>query len=200
MELFFVSSNQHKIREFQEIFAQSPIEIKLITLLDHPTWQIEVAETGHTYEENALLKTQAYRPFTNLPIIADDSGVEAAALPGLLGVHSARWVDGDDRDRLLALLDQLKNKSDRRLSYHCTICLSQVKQKPLFFSGTWSGTAALVPSGEQGFGYDPIFIPNGFEKTFSELGDDVKNSLSHRRQAIDKLLAYLALQNSLVTD
>lgn len=192
MQLFFVSSNRHKIREVQEIFSQMGKNFQLITLLDHPDWEKEVKETGSTYQENALLKAQAYRLQTTLPIIADDSGVEVAAFPGLLGVHSARWYPGSDHDRALALLEKLKNQPNRQITYHCTICLlTPEKNQPRFFSGDMNGTINHQPSTNAGFGYDPIVIPTGYDKTLSELGDDVKNQFSHRRQAIEKLVAYL---------
>ena len=192
MQLFFVSSNRHKIREFQEIFSLLGKNFSLLTLLDHPEWEKAVAETGTTYQENALLKAQAYRQLTDLPIIADDSGVEVAAFPGLLGVNSARWFPGSDHDRAFALLEKLKNQTNREITYHCTICLLMPeKNQPRFFSGQVKATVTDKPSTNSGFGYDPIVIPIGYDQTFSELGDDIKNKFSHRRQAIEKLLAYL---------
>ncbi len=192
MELFFVSSNQHKIREFRQIFHELGDQHSLITLADHPEWEIEVAENGHTYQDNALLKAQAYQKRVHYPIIADDSGVEVAAFPGLLGLHSARWYPGTDHDRTLALLQKMQSSSDRRLTYHCTICLLPPNQSPQFFTGDLEGVAALKPSHVQGFGYDPIFIPHGYQETFNQLGQNVKNTFSHRRQAIEKLFAYLS--------
>lgn len=192
MQLFFVSSNRHKIREFREIFSTLGKNFSLVTLLDHPEWEKEVEETGSTYQENALLKAQAYRQQTALPIIADDSGVEVAAFPGLLGVHSARWFPGSDHDRAFALLEKLKNQTNRQITYNCTICLLMPeKNQPQFFSGQVKATVTNKPSTNSGFGYDPIVIPVGYDKTFSELGDDIKNKFSHRRQAIEKLVVFL---------
>lgn len=191
MKLFFVSSNRHKIKEIKSILVNLDPNIELVTLLDYPELEQNVDETGGSYHENALIKARAYQSLVSYPVIADDSGIEVAAFPHLLGIHSARWVSGSDRDRLNALLDKLKTQQNRQLAYHCTICLLLPSQPAQFFDGIWPGQAALAPSGSGGFGYDPIFIPDGFNQPLGELGDELKNKHSHRYQALAKLAAAL---------
>ena len=191
MQLFFASSNKHKIRELQELYSSTTINLELLTLLDHPEWQTEIDETGNSYQENALLKAQAYQKISHLPTLADDSGLEIDALPGLLGIKSARWVAGSDHDRALALLDRLRNEKNRAGHYTCVLCFLPMGEAPIFFTGICAGTIALKASHTKGFGYDPIFIPDGYEQTFTTLGEELKNKLSHRHQAFEELIQYL---------
>ncbi len=193
--LFFASSNQDKIQEIKTILHSQLPTIKLLTLQEKPELTHAVAETGETYQANALLKAQSYQSLIDLPIITDDSGMEIAAFPKLLGVHSARWHSGTQVEKNLAVLTKLKNLKDRRLSYHCIICLLMPHQSPVFFTGSCHGQAAFKPSSQTGFGYDPIFIPDGYQQTLTELGSTIKNKLSHRRQALDQLVAYLSQAN-----
>lgn len=190
--IFFASSNRHKIAEMKELFAKVLPKVKLLSALDMDIAELEVAETGSSYQENALLKAQAYLPLVNpLPVLADDSGVEAAALSGLLGINSHRFFAGSDYQRCLHLLSLLKDKSDRRLTYHATLCYLAAGKKPFFASGTLEGTASFAPSAQDAFGYDSVMIPQGYQQTLSELGSQVKNNISHRARALQVLATYL---------
>jgi XTP/dITP diphosphohydrolase len=190
--VFLATSNHHKISEFRTILGQLCPHLSLLTLLDHPDLELAVAENGDTYATNALLKAQAYATRTPHPVIADDSGMTVAAFPQLLGVHSHRWHSGSDHDRVLALLQLLASTTDRRLTYQATICYLAPAHQPQFFSGALTGHAATHPEHTSGFGYDPIFIPTGYDQTLSALGPQIKNRISHRRQAISHLATYLA--------
>lgn len=190
-KLFFASSNQHKIDEIEQLLAASKLPWQLITLRDLPELAIEVVETGDSYQANALQKAQAYAQLVTMPVLTDDSGVEAAAFPDLMGIRSARWFPGSDQDRCLALLERLRTQKDRTLTYHCVLCFLQLGQPPQFFTGELNGQAAHTLSGQAGFGYDPLMIPDGYTQTFAELGQEVKNEISHRRQALDKLVTFL---------
>lgn len=194
MKLFFASSNRNKIEELQGILKREQLPLQLVTLLDYPKWEIEVEESGKTYEENALLKAQAYQKLTDLPILTDDSGLEVDVFPGLLGVHTNRWHPGDANEKNLALLKKLGPEKNRACHYNCTLCLLEKGREPIFFTGICGGKIASQASQAHGFGYDPIFIPNGYKKTFATLGKNVKNKISHRRQAIDQLSDFLHQQ------
>ncbi len=192
MKLLFVSNNQHKIAEVEAILGYLYPDCQLLTLKDFPQLNEEIAETGASYQENALIKAQACRHLTNLPIIADDSGVEVEAFPQLLGIHSARWLTGSSFDRAMGLLKKLEGEKNRTLIYHCWICLLLKDKEPQYFHGQLPGQAALdYQKGISGFGYDPIFIPDGQTKRLSQLPQTVKNKISHRRQALEKTIAYL---------
>ncbi len=190
-QLFLASSNRHKLRELSEILKQSQTDWQVLSLLDHPEWEQKVAETGTTYQENAYLKAEAYVKIAQMPVLADDSGVDVLALPRLLGVKSARWHSGDDQERTQALLDKLENQTDRTLIYHCVLCWLTPQGQKHYFTGELKGQAAKQPRGSQNFGYDPIFIPDGYQKTLGELGPEIKNQISHRHQALEKLLKFL---------
>ena len=129
--IFFASSNQHKIAEMRELFAVFLPKYQLLSIADLHLSALAVKETGKTYQENALLKAQAYLPLvTPLPVLADDSGVEAAALPGLLGIKSHRFYPGSDYQRCAHLLSLLKDKSDRRLIYQAVLCYLSPREQP----------------------------------------------------------------------
>ncbi len=199
MPLLFASQNAGKIAEAQRIFVNS--NYQLITL-DQKSWfdqqgikipdDFVVVEAGSTFRENALLKAQAYHQLTQLPCIADDSGLLLAAFPNFPGVNSNRWFNGSDAERNLALLEKLAKVENRRAKFQTVLCLFAFKQEPLFFSGEINGTIAFSSLGHKGFGYDPIFIPDGYQKTFAQLGIKVKNTISHRALAWQSLFNYLA--------
>ncbi|HNV44853.1 RdgB/HAM1 family non-canonical purine NTP pyrophosphatase [Candidatus Woesebacteria bacterium] len=198
MQLLFVSQNAGKIAEAQRIFLHS--RHQLITL-DQKSWlkkqgitipdNFVVAESGSTFRENALLKAQAFHQLTKLPCIADDSGLLLAAFPNFPGVNSHRWFNGSDAERNLALLRKLAQVENRRAKFQTVLCLFAFKQEPLYFSGEVEGTIAFTSLGQEGFGYDPIFIPDGYQKTFAQLGVKVKNTISHRALAWQSLFSYL---------
>lgn len=195
--LLFASSNQGKIEEVTKLLSQMVPDVQVFTLHDFPGLEKEVDETGETLEANALLKAQAYLDNPEkLPVLTDDTGLDVAAFPGLVGIHAARWVPGGILACRDALLEKLKGVEERGLTFTTCFCLLLPNQPPLFFTGQMHGTAAHALIGETCFGYDPLFIPDGYNQTLSQLGPDVKNEISHRRRALEKLAAYLQKQNS----
>lgn len=182
MRIVLASGNKNKYHEMKDAF--SPIEIELLYGGDFDT-QTDVDETGSSYEENALLKACAWSKMLNMPAMADDSGLEVFALGGAPGIRSARAVPGTDEDRTNWLLSKMEKTEDRGARFvSCIAVVFPDRDEPVVYEGSCSGTIALKPSGESGFGYDPIFIPDGYDGTFAELGDRVKTKISHRALAI----------------
>lgn len=177
---------------------------EIATLLEHPQIKVlfpqdlaavsalKVEETGTTFQENALLKAEAYAAGTNLLTVADDSGLEVTALDGFPGVHSARWHPGSDQERVQALLEKLKNEQNREAKFVTVACLFDPKTKESqYFKGEIIGTLSETARGTAGFAYDFIFIPKGHTQTFSELGVAAKNDFSHRAAAFLKVREFL---------
>jgi XTP/dITP diphosphohydrolase len=201
MQIFIASSNLGKIKEIRAILQNKDLHLlsvldaaKLAQLQIKIPSNFEVEESGQTFHDNALLKAQAYAELTNLATIADDSGLEVEVLGGFPSVNSNRWFVGSDRERNLALLQKIQGQKNRRAKFCTVICFfdPQIHQAE-FFEGEVKGSLALEPKGDRcaGFGYDPIFIPEGSTQTFAQLGTDFKNSISHRRQALFKLNQFL---------
>jgi XTP/dITP diphosphohydrolase len=154
-------------------------------------------ETGETFADNALLKARHAAAATHLPALADDSGIEVDALGGRPGIYSARYAGegASDQDNLRKMLGELRDiPAERRTGrYQCVIAFvsTAADPKPILASGTWEGSLINEPRGLGGFGYDPIFIPRGFDRTAAELDPAQKNSLSHRGQALRALVTQL---------
>lgn len=182
IELILASSNAHKAEEFSELF-----DPKVITVKAAPS-KIDVVEDGETYFENALLKAKAYYDKFKVPVIADDSGLNVAALPNELGLHSARF-GGDgltDRDRAELLLKKLDGVADREAYFSCVLCVYFNEKEIFYFEGRMNGVVGYTYRGSTGFGYDPVFIP--VEKmeeglTVAEL-HEWKQKNSHRSVAV----------------
>lgn len=182
MKIVLASSNRNKYREMKDAFKPIGIELVFGGDIDGPK---EIEESGATYSENALLKARAWMESTGLPAISDDSGLEVAALDGAPGIHSARIVPGSDMDRTLWLLGQMDGKEDRRARFvSCIAAVFPWDGEPVVCQRYCDGSLAKVPAGKSGFGYDPIFIPDGYDMTFAELGDSIKTKISHRALAI----------------
>ena len=185
MKIQLATGNQHKIHEVQQILSSVP-EIEIVGYSGD-----EPIEDGLTFYENALIKAKAALAATGIPTIADDSGIAVEVMGGAPGILSARWSgERDDRKNRELLLAQMSDMSHRAASFVCSIAFVE-KDSELGFTGIWSGTLARESKGEGGFGYDPIFIPEGFEVTAAELPADVKNSMSHRFLALSQLAEYL---------
>lgn len=201
MQVFIASSNLGKIREIKAILKKSAFEF--VSILDKEILEelkivipedFDVVEDGETFRENAFLKAKAYANLTGLAAIADDSGLEVEALGGFPSVNSNRWFEGSPTERNLALLDLLKDKANRRARFCGVVCFFDPKTGvEKFFEGEIRGEIAKELRGDkaEGFGYDPIFIPEGYKQTFAELGATFKNNISHRRQALFKLSQYV---------
>ena len=191
--LLIATHNQGKVREFSELLHELPY--KLLTISDFPEI-IPVVETGATFVENAKLKASAYARQTRFPTLADDSGLEIDALGGKPGIRSARYL-GDQAshvERMEALLEELRetHSANRRARFVSAIAIAEIDGTIKNLSmGICEGAIAPEPRGEGGFGYDPIFIPDGFHLTFAELSDEIKNKISHRARALQRATIYL---------
>lgn len=186
MVLLLGTKNLNKIREITEILSDLS-GIKLLTFQEHPF--CDVLEDGETFEENARKKAHTICAQTGLPVLAEDSGLEVYALGGAPGVRSARFAgaEKDDRANIEKLLDAMRNISDRRARFRCVAVLALPTGEEFVSEGVLEGRIALAPAGSAGFGYDPIFIPSGYDQTLAELGSEVKNRISHRRRALEGL-------------
>jgi XTP/dITP diphosphohydrolase len=187
------SANPGKRREFAALLDPYGIELVLQTAIGIAS----VAETGTSFEANALLKARHAAQLSGLPALADDSGLEVDALGGRPGIHSARYAgesasDQDNNSKLLAELAAVPPAA-RTARYRCVLALVRrpADPAPVLASGSWQGSIALNPAGSQGFGYDPLFIPEGMQGSAAELPAEVKNRLSHRGQALTSLLQQL---------
>ena len=192
-ELLVATHNAGKLGEFGQLLRGLPL--KLRGLKEFPD-AVAVEETGQTFAENAALKARHYSRLTNLWTLADDSGLEVDALGGRPGVRSARYAgpDATDAERTSRIVEELAATGDgeRRARFVCVVALYQPAAEELrLFSGKCEGRIASGPRGEGGFGYDPVFIPDGFDKTFGELPSEVKNRVSHRARALEGLKSYL---------
>ena len=193
MHIVFASANKSKI---QEISALIPSTYKLVSLEDIGIAE-DIPETGLTIKDNSEIKARYVAEVLikkKLPwaVIADDSGLEVEALNGEPGVYSARYagMQKNDTANNKKLLDELANFTNRKAIFVTTITLI-LKNQIFFFNGQINGTIALEPKGTKGFGYDPLFIPQGYQSTFAELEKDVKNKISHRAIALKKVIQYL---------
>ena len=193
MHIVFASANKSKI---QEISALIPSTYKLVSLEDIGITE-DIPETGLTIKDNSEIKARYVAEVLikkKLPwtVIADDSGLEVEALNGEPGVYSARYagMQKNDTANNKKLLDELANFTNRKAIFVTTITLI-LNNQIFFFNGQINGTIALEPKGTKGFGYDPLFIPQGYQSTFAELEKDVKNKISHRAIALNKVIQYL---------
>lgn len=188
MKLVLATHNAHKVEEVGAILGGSVAGLELVGY-DGP----EPKEDGTSFLENALIKARAAFAHTGMPAIADDSGIAVEILGGAPGIFSARWAGGRDnianRQLLLSQLDDVRDE-DRSASFVCTIALV-TQDGEVSFTGIWPGRVARQESGQNGFGYDPVFIPEGFEVSAAELEPEVKNALSHRSLALQQLASYL---------
>lgn len=190
MDIIFASHNENKV---QEIRTMMPKDIKLLSLNDMD-YQEEIEETGSTLEENAEIKAKTIYTKFGKNVFADDSGLFVEALDGAPGVFSARYAGtGNARDNIEKLLKQLEGKTNRNAYFKAVFCLI-IDGQTHFLSGQIDGKILETPKGDNGFGYDPIFVPNGFEKSFAEMNSEIKNQMSHRFKAVQKLINFI--QNS----
>jgi len=189
MELVLASNNAHKIDEIRQIL---PANIKVLSLKDVGFTQ-DIEETGKTFDANAEIKANAIFDQVHLPVFADDSGLEVTALNKAPGVKSARYAGEpvDAEKNIDLLLKNLEGKTNRKARFVAVICL-KLPQKCFFFEGEVWGQITIERRGQGGFGYDAVFMPDGYQQTFAEMSAEAKNQISHRKQALEKLLPYLA--------
>lgn len=193
-DLLIATNNAGKIRELNGLLIGLPLRLRQLSEFSQIK---EVAETGQTFADNAMLKARLYARQTSLWTLADDSGLEVAALGGAPGVLSARYGGANltIAERNARLLAELKFTGDRLRTarFICVIALydPETGAAELFF-GTCEGHLAIRPRGNNGFGYDPLFVPSGYAHTFAELPDDIKAEISHRAHALKAVRAYLS--------
>jgi len=192
MELVFATGNAHKTAEAQEILRGRMPGIEVLTFSGESP-----VESGTSFLDNALIKARAAHEATGKPAFADDSGISVEVMGGAPGIFSAIWSgtreDKTNRNLLLAQLADIPD-ADRAAAFVCTVALVTGTTE-VSFTGIWSGSIAREAAGEGGFGYDPVFIPEGFEVTAAQLDPEVKNSMSHRFLAMQQMAEYLE-QNS----
>ncbi len=195
-KLLVATHNAGKLREFEYLLAPHGIEVVGAAALGLP----EPEETGDTFAANARLKAWAAADATGLPALADDSGIVVHGLDGAPGIYSARWA-GPERDFDLAIrkvVDGLVERfgsfaeADRRAAFVATLCLARPGAGDQLFEGRVDGTLLDTPLGARGFGYDPIFVPDGHTATFAQMTAAEKHAISHRRRALDAFMAALA--------
>lgn len=189
-KIVVASHNQGKIKEFQTMLAPYQIEVVSAQELNLP----DVEETGTTFEENARLKAETLSKISGLPCLADDSGLCVTALDGRPGVFSARYApDRDFNKGMEMLLQELKDtgSKDRSAYFACVLALAIPGEESYIFEGLVNGNLLEAPRGDAGFGYDPIFVPRGYDRTFAEFVKEAKNQISHRGIAFKKFAAFL---------
>lgn len=201
MKLVLATRNLGKVKELTAMLSPDGQRqnIQILSLQDFPDAP-EVVEDGETYQENAAKKAVVIADYTGVRTLADDAGIEVDALDGAPGVHSKRWAGDDATDviRVQKLLEALEGKSNRTARFVAAIAIAEPIgvenpscNRVQVVVGKCEGNITYTPAGDSGFGYDPIFVPVGYEKTFAELGDAIKNRISHRSEALRLALKLL---------
>jgi XTP/dITP diphosphohydrolase len=194
IRLLVASRNRKKLAELRRVLDAAALTGLTLVSLDDVLPFDEALETGATFEDNALAKARDGFAATGLPTVADDSGLEVAALNGMPGVLSARWsgVHGDDAGNSELLLAQMRDVPDeRRGAAFVSACALVSKSGEVVVRGEWPGTIGREPRGDAGFGYDPVFIPDGEDRTAAQLTSEEKDAMSHRGRALALLLPAL---------
>lgn len=186
--IIFASHNKHKSSEIASLLSNWVV----VKDLNSIGFTSEIPETGDTFHENAFIKAKTVFDSTGLPCLSDDSGLQVNFLNGQPGVKSARFAgpNANDLENVDLLLKQMENATNRQARFITILCLYD-GANPVYFEGIVNGEIATHPSGSNGFGYDPVFIPDGYNQTFAELSAEQKNKISHRFNAVKKLIRYL---------
>lgn len=194
MKIVFATNNAHKLQEIRDILGP---QFQIASLSDIGCHD-DIVEDGLTLEANARIKSHYVSQRYGVSCFADDTGLEVDALGGEPGVHSARYAEGTDHDsqaNMDKLLRKLANNNNRRARFRTVISLLEKEADGSWtehtFEGRVEGTIATQKRGTEGFGYDPIFVPDGYSESFAQLGEEVKNRISHRARAVKKLADYL---------
>lgn len=187
--IIIATRNAHKVEEIQAIL--SDYEVCDLSSVDDPP---EVEETGLTFVENATLKAVAISKLTDALVLSDDSGLEVDALNGDPGVYSSRYAGEDGNDELnnAKLLRELEGMDDRLARFRCVIVIARGGEGLANFSGAVEGRILEARRGEGGFGYDPLFAPLGYDESFAELGEKIKNGMSHRARALEGVVTWFS--------
>lgn len=193
MKLIIASNNEGKIKEYKEIlelFGYDVISQKEAGI------DIEIPETGTSYRENALLKAEGIYKLTKTAVLSDDSGLSIDFLNGGPGLYSARFKSNlSQKEKNQYIIDEMKDTDNRKAKFVCSICFIFENGEKIEVQGICNGKISRKIEGERGFGYDPIFIPDGYDKTFSDIGQEEKNKISHRAIAIKELIEKLKSKN-----
>lgn len=196
MKIVFATNNQHKLQEIREILGD---QFEILSLADIGCHE-DIPETGNTLEANAHQKAEYVFDHYHIDCFADDTGLEVDALGGAPGVHSARYAEGTDHNseaNMAKLLRELGDNDNRKARFRTVISLIQMEggnpvcSREYQFEGVVEGRIDREKHGSDGFGYDPVFIPEGYDKSFAELGEEIKNQISHRARAVKKLAEWL---------
>jgi len=190
------TGNAHKVQEYRELLEGQNVELK--SLLDYPHFP-GVEEDGATFRENAAKKALAACKYCDVPAFADDSGLEVEALGGRPGIHSARYAP-TDKERIAKLLKELEGVENRRARFVCAISIAVNGEVIETFEGEVKGRIVDAPRGGDGFGYDPLFLPDGYEQTFGEMPQELKNRISHRANAFRKALEFVEDEMSVLDE
>ena len=190
------TANLHKVEEYKKLLGDMDVEIK--SLADFPNFP-EVEENGSSFKENAAIKAKAASKYCEAAAFADDSGLEVDALDGRPGIYSSRYA-ATDAERIAKLLSELDGKTNRRARFVCAIAIAFNGEVLETFEGTVEGTITLAPRGDGGFGYDPVFQPDGCDQTFGELPAEVKNSISHRARAFASAVEFVENELAMLGD
>lgn len=187
--LIIATRNAHKTEEIRDMIGERFEVLDVTSFSECP----EIEETGTTFLENARLKAEGISRVLDGWVLSDDSGLEVDALDGAPGVWSSSFggEEGSHMKNNARLLEVMEGKVERRARFQCTMVLARNGREQAHFCGSVEGEIIESPRGEHGFGYDPLFIPEGYEETFSELGGDVKGMLSHRSRALAKAMEFL---------
>jgi XTP/dITP diphosphohydrolase len=188
-KLVLSTGNSHKVEEIKDILKDLPIEV--LTKKDVGLGDLDVVEDGKTLEENSIKKAKALAEKLDYMVLADDSGLFVDRLNGEPGVYSSRYAgeEGNDKKNNQKLLEELKDipLKDRTANFQAVIALVTEQKEIIVVKGQCNGTIGLKEEGNNDFGYDPLFIPEGYDKTFAELGEEIKNKISHRAKALDEM-------------
>lgn len=188
-KLVFATNNAHKLEEIRAILGE---KVEILSLQDIGC-HADIPETADTLEGNAALKAEFIYQNYGMDCFADDTGLEVEALGGAPGIYSARYAGGEGHDseaNMQKLLHELNGQANRNAQFRTAICLIEGGEERLF-EGVVKGTIVEEKHGNSGFGYDPVFLPEGHSQTFAEMGNDEKNKISHRARAVQKLVDYL---------
>ncbi len=190
MKITFATGNAHKLEELREITELVTGDANFVTFSTPPK-PFDPDENGETFEANSLIKAREANRITGMMTLADDSGLCVEALDGRPGLHSARYADTQD-EKIEKLLGEMSGKANRRAKFVCAMTLLDENGEILTVErGECHGEISLKRAGTNGFGFDPVFVPDGEKRTLAEMSDDEKNTISHRANALKKVIEYL---------
>jgi len=190
MKIYLVTGNKHKVGEISALAGDDWTIVPITSVINN---KIKIEEKGDSFLQNALIKVESFKHL-KIPLMADDSGLEIDALGGFPGIKSARFMDGYPyTERMEELLTRLESEENRKARFKCAAVYYHPTGVMLAAEGVVEGTIAFEIRGARGFGYDPIFVPEGYNMTFGELGEEVKSTISHRATAFKKLFSLLRL-------